>query len=120
MTINTCLLSGTTNSSGALTVSATHAYFGKLYAVQLIDGTADNGVDITLTAEQGDFSIPLLSKANFDTDQMVYPRVAAALNTDGSALTWYDAPLVVGTPKMVIAQGGDTKVVSCILYICED
>jgi hypothetical protein len=113
-------LTGTTSALGALTVSHTQYELGYLYAIQLVDGAADDGVDITLTAEHGNLSIPLFIKADFNTDQMVYPRGATAAITDGSALTDYAMPLVAGIPKMVIAQGGDAKVgVGCYLYIVE-
>jgi|SRR3990172_1282556 len=102
------------------TGSATGSGFsGLLYAAQLIDNTFDDGVDITVTAEQGDLSIPLLTQANFNSDQMVYPRVAEALNTDGSALATYTLPVVIGRPKAVIAQGGNVKSGSIILYIVD-
>jgi hypothetical protein len=90
---------------------------GLVYAVQLIDGDLVDGVDVTITAEEGDLSIPILTKADFNTDQMVYPRVLEALNTDGTALTTHTIPLCVGQPKVVIAQGGESKSGSVVLYI---
>ena len=107
----------TCDTAGAATTQLNDTYLGLLYAVQLVDGTFDDGVDLTLTAEQGDLSIPLLTIANFNTDQMVYPRVLEALNTDGTALATHTMPVVVGKPKAVIAQGGESKVGSVILYI---
>lgn len=115
--MRTIRLYGTTNSSGALTVTGDDHVTGRLYAVQLIDGTADDGVDIVLTCEHGDLSIPLLTVANYNTDQMVYPRAATAAVTDGSALTDYALPVLNGKPKMVIAQGGNAKACGCILYV---
>ncbi len=115
--MKTVLLSGTTNASGALTVTHSDHIIGKLYAVQLIDGSFDDGVDITLTCEHGNLSIPLLIKADFNTDQIVYPRVATAAIADGAALTDYAMPVLNGKPKMVIAQGGDTKTGGCLLYV---
>lgn len=94
-----------------------NAVMGTLYAVQLVDGTFDDGVDVTITAEQGDLSIPLLVKADFNSDQMVYPRVLQNLNTDGTALTTHCEPIVVGRPKAVVAAGGNAKSGSFILYI---
>jgi hypothetical protein len=90
---------------------------GRLYAVQCIDGDLADGVDLTLTAEHGELSIPLLIKADWNSDQMIYPRVPCAAIADGSALTWYDLPLVNGKPKAVLAQGGDTKTGAIVLYI---
>ena len=116
-------LSVTTNSSGdgssdALTNLVPSA-MGLLYAVQLVDGSFDNGVDLVLTSEQGDLSVPLLSKENFDTDQMVYPRVLEALSTDGTSLSTHAMPLVAGKPKAVVANGGNAKTGTFILYILE-
>lgn len=102
-------LSFTTDSSGAATVTSEEAVIGRVHAVQLVDGDLADGVDITLTAEEGDLSIPIYSKTDWNTDQMVYPRAVQALNTDGSALTTHDLVLAVGQIKAVIAQGGDTK-----------
>lgn len=107
----------TTNSSGAITVTDNRKVFGKLHAVQLVDGDFADGVDLTLTCETPDLSIPLLTIANFNTDQILYPRVLQNLNTDGSALSTHDKPLVAGQIKAVIAQGGDTKTGAVICFI---
>jgi hypothetical protein len=108
----------TVNSSGDGSATG-NAVLGALYAVQLVDGTFADGVDVVITAEQGELSIPLLTKANFNTDQIVYPRVLEALNTDGTALATYAMPLVVGNPKVVVAQGGTSTSGSFILYVIE-
>lgn len=92
---------------------------GALYAVQLVDGDFADGVDVTITCEQGDLSIPVLVSANFNTDQMVYPRAAQSLNTDASALTSHALPVIFGSPKAVVAQGGNVKSGTFILYIVE-
>jgi hypothetical protein len=107
----------TTDGSGAATVTAEDTYIGTLYAIQMIDGTLDDGVDITLTCEQGELSIPLLVAADWNTDKMIYPRVLQNLNTDGTALTSHTEPMICGKPKAVIAQGGATKTGAVILYI---
>lgn len=112
-------LTGTTNTAGALTVTADNVATGFLYAVQLIDGTFDDGVDITLTSEQENLAIPLLVAADWNTDKMVYPRVLQNLNTDGTALTTHCMPIVNGKPKMVIAQGGAVKTGGIVLYIVD-
>ena len=95
------------------------AVAGTLYAVQLVDGDFADGVDITLTCENEELSIPLLVKADFNTDQMVYPRVLEALNTDGSDLSSHAMPLCFGRPKAVVAQGGATKTGKFILYVVD-
>lgn len=109
----------TCDTGGAATAThdITDPVVGYVYAVQLIDGTFADGVDVTVTVEEGDLSIPVLTKADWNTDQMVYPRVLEALNTDGTALTTHSMPLAVGQPKAVIAQGGDSASGAVVLYI---
>jgi len=90
-----------------------------LYAVQLVDGDLADGVDVTLTCENEDLSMPLLVAADWNSDKMVYPRVLENLNTDGTALTSHCMPVVFGRPKVVIAQGGAVKTGKVILYVLE-
>lgn len=112
----------TTDGSGnaSVTHDITDPVFGLVYAVQLIDGTCDDGVDVTITIEEGELSIPVLTKADFNTDQMVYPRAVQSLNTDGTALTSHTAPIAVGQPKVVIAQGGASKTGAVVIYIMDE
>ena len=112
-------LYGTTDASGDLTVYSNEAYFGEVYAVQTIDGTLDDGVDITVTSEALDsLNIPILTKANFNTDGIYYVRTVANQVSDGAASTVYDVkPLAAGRIKMVLAQGGNAKSGGCIVYI---
>ena len=112
-------LYGTTDASGDLTVYSNEAYSGEVYAVQTIDGTLDDGVDITVTSETADgLSIPILTKANFNTDGIYYVRTVANQVSDGAASTVYDVkPLAAGRIKMVLAQGGNAKSGGCIVYI---
>ena len=108
----------TTDSSGDCTAYG-EAAVGVLYAVQEVDGDLADGVDLTLTSEEENLSIPLLTHANFNSDGMVFPRVLENLNTDGTALTTHCMPVVFGMPKAVIAQGGSTKSGKIVLYILE-
>ena len=112
-------LAVTTDGSGDGSATSTESVSGVLYAVQLVDGDYADGVDVTITCEQQDLSIPILVKANFNTDQMLYPRVVEVLNTDGSALGTNGHPLVNGYMKAVVAQGGATKSGSFYCYIVE-
>ena len=117
--MRTARLDATTDASGDATVTGDAGPLGTLYAIQLVDGTFDDGVDITVTSQQGDAGSPLLTKADFNTDQFAYPRVLQALNTDGTALTTHCEPLVVGRLRVVVAQGGNAKSGSFIFYIRE-
>ena len=114
------ILAVTVDGSGDGTTTTTESVLGKVYAVQLVDGTIADGVDITITCEQGSLSIPVLVKANFNTDQIVYPRVLEALNTDGTDLGTHTEPLANGYLKAVVAQGGVSKSGAFHVYIDEE
>jgi len=108
----------TTATDGSCTAYG-EAAVGYVYAVQLVDGDLADGVDVTVTSEEQNLSIPILVKADFNSDQMVYPRVAQALNTDGTALSTHTFPLCYGRPKVVIASGGSVKSGNVVLYMIE-
>lgn len=107
----------TTDAVGDGTATATQKANGTIYAVQLVDGDYADGVDVVLTVEQDGVSIPVLTKADWNTDQMVYPRAYAAKVADGVALTDVVQPIAVGFPKAVVAQGGNAKSGSFIFYV---
>lgn len=108
----------TTATDGSATAYGP-AVVGTVYAVQTVDGDLADGVDITLTAENEDLSMPILVKADFNTDGLYYPRVLQNLNTDGTALTTHCEPLVYGRLKVVIAQGEAVKSGAVVVYIRE-
>lgn len=107
----------TTLADGTKTVTSDIKIYGRLYAVQFVDGDLADGVDIVLTSEAPEISIPLITKADFNTDSLYYPRALQHLNTDGTALTTHTMPLVAGNLKAVIAQGGDTKTGAVVCFI---
>lgn len=107
----------TTNAGGAASATDDKIIVGLLHAVQLEAGDFAAGVDLTLTCETPNLSIPLLTIADFNTDQMIYPRVLQNLNTNGSALTTHTEPVVAGKIKAVIAQGGNVKTGVVICFI---
>lgn len=92
---------------------------GLLYAVQCVDGDFADGVDLDITAEVADLSVPLFSVDNFNADGMYYPRVLENLSTDGTALTTHAMPVIAGRVKATIANGGSVKTGAVILYILE-
>lgn len=105
-----------TNGAGSKKGSAIPA--GLLYGIRLVDGSFADGVDVTLTAEEDGFSYLLYTGTNFNTDQMVCPRVPE-VDTNGVALGSSALPIIAGEPKAVIAQGGSEKSGSFILYILD-
>ncbi len=116
-------LIGTTNGSGAATINAAQAVFGTLYAVRWVDGTFDDGVDGTLTVENASgqgLSHTLLTLTDANSDALYYPRHVNHGET-GTALTGTqggdrERPLIDGTLRLVIAQGGNTLTGGAIVY----
>lgn len=109
----------TTDGDGNGSGYGTIAGGGLLYAVQCIDGTFADGVDLDLTDEQGDLSRVLFSVDNFNTDIIYYPRVLENLNTDGTALTTHTYPLATGRIKATVASGGAVAAGGFLLYFVE-
>ena len=99
----------TTAADGTAAVTSTKHVTGKLLAVQCVDGTYDDGVDLTMSCENGNLSYNIIVKANFNTDQMIYPRTLEHLDTDGSALTTHCQHVLNGKIKVTLAQGGNAK-----------
>lgn len=92
---------------------------GYLAGVEVKLGTA-TAVDVTVKDTQ---AVTLFAKATINADAMHVPLINAVLNTDGSSLT-YDGTRKVGARLPVlgpltvsIANGGDTKTASVILFI---
>lgn len=116
MTIQRQRVSFTTSGAGAATATFPHSFYGaKLYAVLWTKGTCDNGVDFTLATSGADGSATVFAVANANASAAYYPRVAANAVADGSALTWYDLPILDGTLTLTIAQGGSTKAGSMVV-----
>ncbi len=116
-------LTGTTDGSGDLTVNGEAAIFGLLYAIEWVKGTFDNGVDATFTVQSTPSGVAytILTLTDANANAIYYPRkgvhsdVGAALTYDGTRAI-NDLPLLIGKPRMVVAQGGNAKTGSAILY----
>ncbi len=117
------VLTGTTNGSGAATIDATIGVYGRLYAVQWIDGDFDNGVDGTFTIQnaggQG-VAYTFLTLTDANDDAWYYPRTVvhseAGVALTGTSGGDRDLFLLDGTPRLVIAQGGSAKTGGAVLY----
>jgi hypothetical protein len=116
-------LTGTTNGTGAATITGEHAILGRLYAVRWIDGTlADAGQGVlSYTAPDG-VSTTLLTLANplANADAMFYPRHVIHDNAGAASTTVFELPLIDGVPALAITSGGDTRIGGCILYVLVD
>jgi len=118
-------LTGTTSAGGAVTITATRSILARLYAVEWIDGTFDDGVDGTLSFVQSESEVDttLLTLTDANSDAWYYPR-ALVHDASGTALTGTAGgdrtlPVINGTLKLVIAQGGNAKTGGCIVYYCD-
>lgn len=123
MELRTLKLTGTTDGSGALVVDAPGAIYGKLEAIEWIDGTFDDGVGgvITVTKTPSGVDHTLLTLAAANNDAIYYPRTLVHKTEDGAALTGTaggdrTAPLVAGYPRLTVSSGGNAKTGGCVLY----
>lgn len=125
MTVRAISLSGTTAADGSLTVNGNENITGWVECVQTVDGTLDDGVDLTLTAENLNLSFPILAKTDFNTDAVYYPRQLVNAVADGAALTGTAGgdrtrPFINGTLRMVLAQGGNAKTGGVVVYVLDE
>ena len=118
-------LTGTTNGSGALTVTSEASYNGELCAVQWIDGTFGDGVDAVLSVTNTDAGVDytLLTLTNANDDAFYLPR-AGTVDASGAASLYAAAGTavngkmpVVGKLKLVVSGGGDTKTGGVVVFL---
>jgi hypothetical protein len=117
-------LTGTTDSSGDLTLTSEGTYNGVLHSVQWIDGDLVDGVDAVLSVVNTDagidFTLLTLTNANSDALHLVRHQVSDAT---GAGVTYdgtnevYEMPPVVGKLKLVVSSGGDTKTGGAVVYV---
>jgi hypothetical protein len=115
------LLTYTCSAGGDATATG-ESVLGKLYAIEYQPGTTATGATITFTCENGVYSKPLLTKASAGTSNtMFYPRDLQHAVADGAALTGTAGgdralPLMSGSPKLVVASGGNATSGKAIIY----
>lgn len=121
------VLSVTTDSSGAATVSTKETVAGHVCAIRYVPA-ASNGLDtasvVTITgAESG---IGIYKKTAIGTSALdLLPRAATHLASDGSAALYAAGGTAVGARvpvaneaiTLVVAQGGDTKSGTFHVYV---
>lgn len=113
-------LIGTTNSSGDKVLQSTQAVNGLLFGIHEAKGSLVDGVDMTLTVVNSNFTKTILTLTNANTDHTEYfPRC----NTSGPTGTANSDNMlphpVVGKLQLTIAQGGDTKTGGLYAYVVE-
>jgi hypothetical protein len=87
---------------------------GRLEAIYVNHGTGAGTTDLTITC--GSPAIPILTKADSTTDAWFYPRAALALNTDGSALSFYDKIPLNGYVTATIAQANKNQTCAVTVF----
>tara|TARA_R100000458_G_C8166599_1_gene168632 strand:+ start:321 stop:692 length:372 start_codon:yes stop_codon:yes gene_type:complete len=100
----------TSDGSGDATVYLGDKIRGFVMSIRYLPGTLATGADLTITGE--DSGVPILTKANAGTSDVVfYPRALASQVADGAnGSTGTELiPLVDERVKVVVAQGGATK-----------
>ncbi len=123
--IDEIILTGTSDATGDVTITATRSIVGKFYAVTWIDGDLADGVDGTLSVTvrpeaAADLVLLTLTNANVDAEYM--PREPVHDNT-GTALTYdstesvTDMRIINGTLALVIASGGNAKTGGMLVYV---
>lgn len=113
-----------TDGTGSATAGP---YFGRLYAVEWVDGTLVDGVDATLAVvnRQSGTDITLLTLTDANNDAFYYPRAQVHDNA-GGGVTYdgvnevYEMPLVDGVLKCSITSGGSAKTGGMIVYIYDE
>lgn len=117
-------LTGTTDGSGDLTVTATRPVAGLLHSVQWIDGDLADGVDAVLSVTNTDAAVDftLLTLTDANNDAMYHPRhkiddeAGADVTYDGTNEVYCMVP-VVGTLQLVVSSGGASKTGGAVVYI---
>ncbi len=113
-------LSITSDGSGDGTTTDTTNISGWLYAVQWLIGTCDAGVDATLSTVNSDAAATLLTLTDANASALYYPRAVvqseAGANLTGTSGGDRALLLLSGNLKVVLAQAGDTKTGSVIVY----
>jgi len=112
-------LSGTTDGSGDATVNANRGFVGWLECIDLEISDLAATADVTCSIQSTDSgnAYNVLVQADSQTDKRYYPRTLEHLDTDGSDLSSHTRHFVNGKPRVVVAQGGDTKVFTATFII---
>ena len=90
---------------------------GRILSVRLVDVDLTGTADLTITGETT--GIAVLTDIAAGATETWYPRVAANLNTDGSALvtTYYVEPIVLGDERLKVVIANATGAQTATLYV---
>ena len=118
-------LIGTTDDSGDATINANGSIFGTLHSVRWVDDDLADGVDAVLSMQSptnpsAAYDVLALTNANSDANyypvELAHDNTGATLPQGADKTAIYKDPLLIGTPRLVISSGGDTKTGGCFVY----
>lgn len=119
-------LEATTDASGDATVNAPDRIIGQLLAVEWVVGDFAAGVDAVISEQDRVSGVArtLLTLTDANANAIYYPRYVVHGET-GTALTGTsggdrEMAYLMGKPRLVVAQGGNTKTGKCILWYLAD
>jgi len=117
-------LYGITDSSQDLIVNDSRAVFGFLYAVLWLKDDLADGVGAVLSTQAPGNVKTLLTLTAANTDNAFYYPRDLVHDAAGTALTGTSGgdralPVIDGTLRLVVAQGGATNAGGCIVYWCD-
>jgi hypothetical protein len=109
----------TVNASGDATINHTTPILGRLYAIQYTVGTLAATADLVISTQNGYGSKTLLTISP-SASGLYYPRDLVH-DASGNALTGTSGgdrclPLLDGTPRVVVAQGGVSMTGQLTIY----
>lgn len=113
-----------TTTAGGVGAAVAEAFFGRLVAVEWVDGDLADGVDAVLkvTKRKSGVDRTLLTLTDANNDAFYYPREQVHGNT-GAGLTYdgtrtiNEMPLIDGVLSLAIADGGAAKTGGMIVYV---
>jgi adenosylcobinamide amidohydrolase len=110
-------LTAVTGTDGSGTATDTISIVGFLCGVEWIDGSYDDGVGATLTVINTESTVvaTLLTLTNANSDAMYYPT-AAEHDATGTATGTRAVPVINGTLKLAVTDGGSAKTGGCIVF----
>ena len=122
--IEEIILTGTSDATGDVTLTASQGVIGMLYAVEWVDGDlADNNtavLSVTETPSGVDQVLLTLGAGEGDADIWYYPRTLADDLGAAALAATYTYPLINGTLELVIASGGNAKTGGAYVYVLID
>ena len=112
-------LTVTTDASGDGTANSSEHVLGWLYSIIWVLGTFDAGVDGVVSCQIPNtpalaYNVATLTNAN--ANKVYYPRTLEHLDTAGTDLTTHTHPLLDGHLRLTVAQGGNAKTGSAVVY----